>query len=306
MILKCIAGLETPDKGQIILNNRVLFDSEKGINLKPQQRKTGYVFQSYALFPNMSVAQNIGVAVPKSMRKQVVAEVIQKFRLEGLQDTMPSKLSGGQKQRVSIARMFTAKPELVLLDEPFSALDHQLVKELIHEMKGFLEKSECPVIFVSHNREEVYQLSTRLGVIENGRLGMLRSTKEIFTKPATIEEAKMCGCENVIGMTKSLQRMFGPDQLSPDVLAAGIYSSDIMLNQHSNSKIHLVGRVTSIVEEITRICYEVIVEEEPSFPLIISQRKDGITEEAPVKVGSFVDLFVAQEAVHLLKAGGKT
>ncbi len=304
MILKCIAGLETPDRGRIVLNGRVLFDSDKKINVKPQQRKAGYVFQNYALFPNMTVAQNIGFAVCKSKRKQVVAEMIQKFRLDGLEDTMPSKLSGGQRQRVSIARMLAAKPELILLDEPFSALDHQLVKELIHEMKEVLENAVCPVIFVSHNREEVYQLSSRLGVIEHGKLGGIRPTKEVFEKPDTMEEAKLCGCDNIIRMTPEVKKKFGLTHSFKDDVAIGIYSDDIRLSKGSNNELHLTGNVVSIVEEISRIRYEVIVKELSECRMIVSRKKESNGMRQSIQVGDVIQLFLAHDALHLLKKRG--
>ena len=131
MTLKCIAGIMTPDEGYIELRGKVLFDSKNKINLKPQDRKVGYLFQNYALFPNMTVAQNIAVGIrgSKSEKTEVVTKMLHNFHLQGLEKRYPSQLSGGQQQRVALARILAYEPDALLLDEPFSALDAYLKEE---------------------------------------------------------------------------------------------------------------------------------------------------------------------------------
>lgn len=172
MTLKCIAGIETPDQGRIVLNNRVLFDSEKKINVPIQKRNVGYMFQSYALFPNMNVYENISVGLRARKVKDVdivVQKVMQQFRIFELASRYPKQLSGGQSQRVALARLIAYEPDVLLLDEPFSALDEDLKKDLLQELKSELQISK-PVIFVSHDKEEVNYLCDLKYKIKQGEI----------------------------------------------------------------------------------------------------------------------------------------
>ncbi len=172
MTLKCIAGIETPDQGRIVLNNRVLFDSEKKINVPIQKRNVGYMFQSYALFTNMNVYENISVGLRARKVKDVdivVQKVMQQFRIFELASRYPKQLSGGQRQRVALARLMAYEPDVLLLDEPFSALDEDLKKDLLQELKSELQISK-PVIFVSHDKEEVNYLCDLKYKIKQGEI----------------------------------------------------------------------------------------------------------------------------------------
>lgn len=172
MTLKCIAGIEMPDQGRIVLNNRVLFDSEKKINVPIQKRNVGYMFQSYALFPNMNVYENISVGLRARKVKDVdivVQKVMQQFRIFELASRYPKQLSGGQRQRVALARLMAYEPDVLLLDEPFSALDEDLKEDLLQELKSELQISK-PVIFVSHDKEEVNYLCDLKYKIKQGEI----------------------------------------------------------------------------------------------------------------------------------------
>lgn len=172
MTLKCIAGIEMPDQGRIVLNGCVLFDSEKKINVPIQKRNVGYMFQSYALFPNMNVYENISVGLRARKVKDVdivVQKVMQQFRIFELASRYPKQLSGGQRQRVALARLIAYEPDVLLLDEPFSALDEDLKKDLLQELKSELQISK-PVIFVSHDKEEVNYLCDLKYKIKQGEI----------------------------------------------------------------------------------------------------------------------------------------
>lgn len=175
MLLKCLAGIETPDCGRIILNGRVLFDSAEKINLSPQQRRIGYLFQNYALFPNMSVAENImcgprAKGLKQEQSKVIVQAMVNKFQLQGLEARYPRQLSGGQKQRTALARLLAVEPEVILLDEPFSALDAQLKEKLQAQLQQLLQEYGGISVLVSHDRREIERLSDSVLFIHQGNL----------------------------------------------------------------------------------------------------------------------------------------
>lgn len=197
MTLKCIAGIEAPDEGYIILNGRTLYDSEKKIHLPPQKRRVGYMFQDYALFPNMNVEQNIMSGMKKKPDLEKLRSYITHFQLEGLEKHYPKELSGGQKQRVALARMLAAEPELLLLDEPLSALDSSLKWKMEEELMNLLSGIGKTVLFVSHNRDEVYHLSERVCVLEQGHVETIQKKHEFFSNPETVAAARLSGCRNI-------------------------------------------------------------------------------------------------------------
>jgi molybdate transport system ATP-binding protein len=197
MTLKCIAGIETPDEGSIVLNDRVLYNSEKRINLSPQKRNVGYMFQDYALFPNMTVTKNIMAGMGRKPDMDKVKAYLERFHIGELADRYPSQLSGGQKQRVAMARLIAQEPDVILLDEPFSALDSYLKWELENEMRQLLNDVGKTTLFVSHNRDEVYRLSSRVGCIDKGKMETAYDVKEFFDNPRTKTAAILSGCKNI-------------------------------------------------------------------------------------------------------------
>ncbi|MDD3416251.1 MAG: ATP-binding cassette domain-containing protein [Lachnospiraceae bacterium] len=197
MTLRCIAGIEKPDNGIIKIDGRTVFDSEKGINLPPQKRHAGYLFQDFALFPNMTVSKNILTVMPKDKRDQLDS-VITSLHLNGLENHYPSQLSGGQKQRCALARMIASEPEIIMLDEPFSSLDSHLKWQMELEVTSIIKKIGKTVLFVSHDRDEVYRISDRVLVIENGRSENIKEKQDLYQKPRTYSDALLTGCKNIL------------------------------------------------------------------------------------------------------------
>ena len=201
MTLKCIAGIVPPDRGRIVLNDRVLFDSEKGINLPPQQRKLGYLFQNYALFPNMTVEKNILCGIrsgSKAEKAAALADAVRRFRLEGLEHHYPAQLSGGQQQRVALARILCTRPEAILLDEPFSALDSFLKWKLELELSDLLADFHGPILWVSHDRGEVFRNCKKVCVMEQGQSQGMFTLRQLFHEPETEAAARLSGCKNIV------------------------------------------------------------------------------------------------------------
>ncbi|OKH43299.1 molybdenum ABC transporter permease subunit [Calothrix sp. HK-06] len=200
MILRCLAGIETPSSGKIVLNGRVLFDSTKKINIPSRSRRIGFLVQNYALFPHMTVAQNIAFGLPKGLSKMAIKQQVETqlltVQLEGLGDRYPHQLSGGQQQRVALARALASQPEALLLDEPFSALDTYLRSQLEQEMIDRLANYNGAALFVTHNMEEAYRVCPNLLVLDKGSSVQYASKHDIFEHPATVSVAKITGCKN--------------------------------------------------------------------------------------------------------------
>lgn len=173
MTLKSIAGIVDPDNGFISLTGdeeTTYFDSSKKINLKPQKRNVGYLFQNYALFPNMTVEENVACGLSKDDDGKKVSEMIKRFHLEGLEKRYPRQLSGGQQQRVALARILAYSPDVILLDEPFSAMDTFLKDQLRIELLNLLRDFEGFSIMVTHNRDEAFQFCDELIVLDKGKV----------------------------------------------------------------------------------------------------------------------------------------
>ena len=230
MTLKALAGILTPDEGRIELGDRVLFDSRAGINVPARERGIGYLFQNYALFPNMNTEQNIGAGLrgnKKEIRAKVKA-IMERLRLTELSGHFPTQMSGGQQQRVALARILVRKPEVILLDEPFSALDAYMQDAMQQELMEILSEYDGITVMVSHDRDILYRFSEKLFVMGQGCFLRTGTVKEIFAEPVYKEAAILTGCKNI---ARAVRR----DDHTIDVVSWGItlHTSYILPSQFS-------------------------------------------------------------------------
>ena len=239
MTLKSVAGIVNPDKGVVSLTSdeeTVYFDSNRKINLKPQKRNVGYLFQNYALFPNMTVEENVASGLSKGSDNKIVSEMIKRFHLEGLEKRYPRQLSGGQQQRVALARILAYGPDVILLDEPFSAMDTFLKEQLRIELVNSLKDFDGFSIMVTHDRDEAFQFCDELIVLDEGKIIAKGDTYEIFENPKRVQVARLTGCKNISRIDviddfhlRSLD--WGVDfevseRISPDITHIGIRAHD--------------------------------------------------------------------------------
>ena len=211
LTMRCIAGIETPDEGRIVVNGKVFFEREAGkkpsVNLTPQERKTALLFQNYMLFPNLTVAQNVAAGIdrktPKEQRDAQVANELRRFGLEGFGERYPSQLSGGQQQRVALARMLAAKPDILMLDEPFSALDAHLKGALEQNLSSLFEAFHGTVLYVSHDIDEALRFCDRIAVVDHGHVMEISTGNELVNNPRSTAGIKLSGCKNCTAATRT-------------------------------------------------------------------------------------------------------
>ena len=291
MTLRCIAGIERPDAGRIVVDGRVLFDSEKKIDLRPQERRVGLLFQNYALFPTMTVEQNIAAGLRKKDGARV-AEYIRRFRLEGLERQLPGQLSGGQQQRAALARMLITEPELLMLDEPFSALDAHLRWELEQEVMAVTRSFGGTTLLVSHNRDEVYRIASSIAVYGRGTIDRVGDKWDLFRDPETATVARLTGCKNLAAASWAEGRVTVPEWgltlAAPDpgrpVSCAGI-------------RAHFFKGVEQPGKNVFH--YEVFSAIEDTFSVILMIRPDGAAENAALRWELSKDDYAALPAGNL-------
>jgi len=215
MTLQCISGIEKPDSGVIIVNGRTFFDAEKKINLPIRQRNIGYSFQHFSLFPHMTVEGNLAFAAPEHTKEDRTRAVAEKAAIFGLTDYLtryPGQLSGGQKQRVALARMLIRSPEILMLDEPFSALDTHVRLTLENELMQILGEFAHTALYVSHDMDEVYRICPQIAVLDDGKVVDQGKREHLLLEPKTLAVARMTGCKNISAARKTGEyRLFAKD-----------------------------------------------------------------------------------------------
>jgi len=214
MTLRMIAGIVTPDSGRIVLNGRVLFDSTTNCDITPARRRIGIVFQDYALFPNMTVAENVGFglnALPVSRRHASVQKLLAQMHIAELADRYPAEISGGQRQRVAIARCMAIEPDALLFDEPFTALDPHLRRQMEEQLREALAGFNGAVVFVTHDMEEAFRFCTDLLVLDSGRVIASGPKHQLFERPRTVAAARLTGCKNIAAARRIAENRIAVD-----------------------------------------------------------------------------------------------
>ncbi len=308
MTLKCIAGIEKPDKGKIMLDGITLFDSEKKINLPPQKRFVGLLFQNYALFPHMTVEHNIlaGAARERDKKKRhaLVNTIMERFGLTPLKDHLPCQLSGGQQQRVALARIIVSQPNILLLDEPFSALDSHFRFQMETELREVIKEFGKTVILVSHDRDEVFRMCSRIALMGNGVIDSVGSKEQVFSCPETVNGARLTGCKNISrAIEKDNGMIFAADwgialkvketNKMPD--AVGVRMHDIRLEKGENSFPCHVEEVIENPFSYTLLVHP--IDAAPGIPLCVEVSKGFWNEHQK----NILDISIPAASVLLLR-----
>ena len=316
-ILRCLAGLERPSRGTIRFGHEIWFDAELGLEVPTQERRVGFLFQDDALFPHLTVAQNIGFGIASLSapeRRERVAELLRFVRLDGLGERGPAQLSGGERQRIALARALAPQPRLLLLDEPLSALDAPTREELRLELRLLLAALRIPTLFVTHDRTEALSLADRMAVLADGWIRQVGPVAEVFSRPADREVARIVGVETVVpgrvigSPAEGLLSVEVGDSVVLSALDPGnvaedcfvcIRAEEVMLERgpigQVSARNRLHGRITGVVPEgpLLRVSLDC------GFSLAALVTRQA-REELGLEIGESVAAFVKSPAVHLI------
>ncbi|MDO9492548.1 sulfate/molybdate ABC transporter ATP-binding protein [Acetobacterium sp.] len=282
MLLRCISGLVKPDEGQIIINSKTFFDSEKKINLSMRDRKVGFLFQNYALFPNMTIAENIAFGLDKlskTEKNERVSALMEKYHLGDIGKRYPTQISGGQQQRVALARAVAVEPDILLLDEPFSALDVHLRNHMMREMSELLKEFQGLTLFVTHNREEAYRLADYIAVFKTGKVEIFGQKDAIFKWPASLETAKITGCKNIVAATRLSENRLHVPQWN-------ISLTTVMKIEPENGYMGIRANQVKLVDEPDD-------QQENYFKVWIADESDG-----PFRTSLYLKIGSRPESIH--------
>jgi molybdate transport system permease protein len=286
MTLRMIAGIVAPDRGRIVLNGRVLFDSAAGRNTPAAQRKIGVVFQDYALFPHMTVAENVGFGlsqIPRAERQARVSSQLARMRIAELADSYPAEISGGQRQRAAIARCMAIEPDALLFDEPFAALDPHLRRQMEEQLREALADYKGAVIFVTHDMEEAFRFCSELLVLDSGRVIASGPKHQLFERPQTVVAARLTGCKNIVPARR----------IASDRIAVPAWNCELQTAAPVPDKLTHVGLRSH------QIAFQPAADAENTFPCWLVS-----TSEAPHEMTLYLRLHVAPQPgqLHHLQA----
>ncbi len=277
LTMRCIAGIETPDEGRIVVNDQVFFDSAAKINLKPQQRKTALLFQNYMLFPNLTVEQNVGAGIPldtpKDERRRIVDAELRRFDVDAFAKRYPAHLSCVQQQRVALSRMLAAKPCIMMLDEPFSALDAHLKGVLEQNLSSLFDHFDGTILYVSHDIDEAVRFCDRIAVVERGYIMEVDTSRELVDDPKSVAGLKLSGVKNVA----DVQRVDGthvfcpqwgitlelPQGVPEDVRAVGLRAFNVRRADGPGANVFRVRVDRTSDSRFDRMCLLEFLDREP-------------------------------------------
>jgi len=294
MLLRCIAGLITPDEGYICIDDHVLFDKSKNINLPPSQRKVGFLFQNYCLFPHMTVYDNIAFSVSKTSDALKIHHLLDAFKLSSISQNKPSEISGGQQQRVALARAIATDPDILLFDEPFSALDNHLkvhmIERTIRDLSGF----KGTTLVVSHNIDEAYRLCDDIAIIKAGKMIACDRKKKFFETPTSESSARITGCKNIIAARRrGTDFIFVPDW--------GITLKTCSTYQEETGVVavranHIQQAKSEHTDNIVEVTIEGTIETPFRITLLLATPKMKLKNNT-----HYIHWEISQEAWHVLK-----
>ncbi|MGA9068363.1 MAG: ABC transporter ATP-binding protein [Bryobacteraceae bacterium] len=309
-LLRLLAGLERPHAGKIVFRDRTWCDTARGVWLEPQQRRAGLVFQDYALFPHLTVERNVAFAA----KGEAAARIMERFGLTGLAGRMPRSISGGEQQRVALARALAAAPDLLLLDEPLSALDAAARVRTRRELRGLLASAGVPSIVVTHDRTEAIALADWMAVMVQGRILQTGPVREVFARPATAQVAEAVGVENileaeVVSRTGGLLRLaVGSaaieclDSGESGPVLASIRAEDVALTRDAARASTQRNRLNGVVRAIFIEGALARVEMDCGFPLVALVTAQSAAD-LDLQPGESLAAVVKTTSVHLIAAG---
>lgn len=313
MVLKCISGIEKPDSGYIEYNGKVFFDSKKKINIASQKRNVGFLFQNYALFPNMTVEENIKSGIrDKNKSINDIETVMRKFFIYKIRNRYPREISGGEQQRTALARIFISSPNILMLDEPLSALDYYIKWELEQFIIDKIKEFDGVSLFVSHSRDEVYRICDKIGVLNSGKFDVMDDKHNLFLSPKTHFAAILTGCKNfskakIISDKKievidwniilEFESSFNNNNINYIGIRAHYFFEN---NMQNNNVFNLECKIIKVIEDI--FSYMIILKPlraQEGVNIVWEFSKENYSEN--YKIGNIINLGFNKESILFLR-----